>query len=107
MILKLKRTPGIYLVGFMACGKTTVGRMLAEELGWHFVDLDDDIEAKPQCSIEEILDQRGEEELRRLEHEAIVSRVHAIEGGTPTVIALNPQARKILQPLMEWVKGVA
>jgi len=45
MILKLKRTPGIYLVGFMASGKTTVGRMLATELGWTFHDLDEDIEA--------------------------------------------------------------
>ena len=36
MILKLKRTPGLYLVGFMACGKTTIGRLLADELGWSF-----------------------------------------------------------------------
>ena len=33
--------PPIYLIGYMAAGKTTVGRMLAERLGWHFVDLDD------------------------------------------------------------------
>ncbi len=31
----------IYLIGYMGAGKTTVGRMLAEKLGWHFVDLDD------------------------------------------------------------------
>lgn len=31
----------IYLIGYMASGKTTVGKMLAEQLGWHFVDLDD------------------------------------------------------------------
>ena len=30
MILKLKRTPGLYLVGFMGCGKTTVGPMVAD-----------------------------------------------------------------------------
>ena len=36
MILKLKRTPGIYLVGFMGSGKSTVGRLLAERMGWHF-----------------------------------------------------------------------
>ena len=33
MILKLKRTPGIYLVGFMGSGKSTIGRLLAERLG--------------------------------------------------------------------------
>jgi shikimate kinase len=31
----------IYLIGYMAAGKTTIGRLLAEKLGWHFVDLDD------------------------------------------------------------------
>lgn len=31
----------IYLIGYMASGKTTVGKLLAEKLGWHFVDLDD------------------------------------------------------------------
>ena len=46
MILKLKRTPGIYLVGFMGSGKSTVGRALADELGWNFLDLDDEIERR-------------------------------------------------------------
>ena len=31
----------IYLIGYMGAGKTTVGRLLADKLGWHFVDLDD------------------------------------------------------------------
>lgn len=31
----------IYLVGYMGAGKTTAGRLLAEKLGWHFVDLDE------------------------------------------------------------------
>ena len=33
--------PPIYLIGYMAAGKTTVGRILAQLLGWHFVDLDE------------------------------------------------------------------
>ena len=33
--------PPIYLIGYMAAGKTSVGRMLASKLGWHFVDLDE------------------------------------------------------------------
>ncbi len=40
MHIKLKRSPGIYIAGFMGSGKTTVGRLLAESLGWDFVDLD-------------------------------------------------------------------
>lgn len=31
----------VYLIGYMGAGKTTVGRMLADKLGWHFVDLDE------------------------------------------------------------------
>ncbi len=89
MILKLKRTPGIYLVGFMACGKTVIGRMLAESLGWKFVDIDDDIEAVEKVTIAEIFDTRGESEFRRLETDAVHKRVQAIEAGHPTVVALG------------------
>ena len=62
MILKLKRTPGIFLVGFMGCGKSTVGRSLAHELGWHFLDLDEEIERASGSTIVEIFDTRGEED---------------------------------------------
>ncbi|MGD0436001.1 MAG: shikimate kinase [Bryobacteraceae bacterium] len=89
MILKLKRTPGIYLVGFMAAGKSTIGRLLAHEMGWSFADLDEDIEAAVGVSIAEIFDQRGEEEFRRIEHEALRRRVRSIEQGRPTVVALG------------------
>ena len=43
MILRLKRTPGIYMVGFTAAGKSTVGRHLAHHLGWSFFDTDAEI----------------------------------------------------------------
>ena len=96
MILKLKRTPGIYLVGFMGSGKTTIGRLLADQLGWHFVDLDARIEAAESMSIPEIFDTRGEAEFRRLEREKMREMVRAIECGRPTVLALGGGA--IFQP---------
>jgi shikimate kinase len=89
MILKLKNTPGIYLAGFMAAGKTTIGRLLAERLGWHFVDLDEEIEAAEKMTIAQIFETRGEEEFRRIEHAAMRTRVRAIEAGRPTVMALG------------------
>jgi shikimate kinase len=89
MILKLKRTPGIYLVGFMGSGKSTVGRLLAERLGWHFADLDEEIETQQGTSIGDIFDQRGEEEFRRIETEALRAHVRRIERGRPTVVALG------------------
>jgi shikimate kinase len=89
MILKLKRTPGIYLVGFMGSGKTTIGRRLADELGWSFADLDADIETEVGTTIAQIFDTRGEEEFRRMERAAIQKRVRMIEKGRPMVIALG------------------
>lgn len=89
MILKLKRTPGIYIVGFMGCGKTTVGRLIAEEIGWRFADLDDDIERDQHASITELFATVGEEAFRRVEHEALARRVHRIQAGHPTVLALG------------------
>jgi shikimate kinase len=89
MNLKLKRTPGIYIVGFMGSGKSTVGRLLAEEIGWRFVDLDDDIEHSQKRSVSDIFATFGEKEFRRLEHEAIQNRVRTIRRGIPTVVALG------------------
>lgn len=89
MILKLKRTPGLYIVGFMGSGKSTVGRSLAKHLGWRFADLDDDIEAREQMPIPEIFDSRGEDEFRRLEHDALKRRVADIARGVPWVISVG------------------
>jgi shikimate kinase len=87
--IRLKRTPGIYVVGFMGAGKTTVGRLLAERIGWSFVDVDDDIEASAGMPITGIFDTRGEAEFRRIETEAIRARVRSIESGHPTVMAVG------------------
>lgn len=89
MILKLVRTPGIYLVGFMGSGKTTVGRALADRLGWCFVDLDEEIEAEQGMSIADIFDRFGEEHFRKLETEAIRKRARRVRGGHPVVMALG------------------
>jgi shikimate kinase len=89
MLLKLKRTPGIFLVGFMGSGKSTVGRALAEELGWGFADLDEDIEKREGMSISQIFDTHGEAEFRRAETAALQERVRSIECGRPCVIALG------------------
>jgi shikimate kinase len=89
MDLKLKRTPGIYLVGFMACGKTTVAQMLADELGWNFADIDHDIESARHMKISEIFETLGEEAFRAMEAEAIEKRIRSVERGRPTVVALG------------------
>lgn len=89
MNLRLKRTPGIYLVGFMGSGKSTVGRLLAERLGWPFLDLDEEIEAAEKTTIAAIFEDRGEAEFRRIEKEILERHVRAIQCGKPAVIALG------------------
>ncbi len=103
MILKLKRTPGIYVVGFMGAGKSTVGRHLAHRLGWSFFDSDEEIEQAEKTSIASIFEARGEAEFRRIETEIIRQHVRWIERGRPAVLALGggayaqPANRQLLE----------
>ena len=89
MNLTLKRTPGIYVVGFMGAGKSTVGRHLAHRLGWSFFDTDAEIEAAENIAIAEIFAARGEPEFRRIETAVIGQHVRWIERGRPAVLALG------------------
>ena len=89
MILKLKRTPGIYLVGFMGCGKTTIGRLLARRIGWHFADLDHDIEKAHGATVQQLFAAYGEPHFRSLEYHALKARVTEVERGKPCVLALG------------------
>jgi shikimate kinase len=57
----------VLLVGFMASGKSTVGRSLAVRLGWDFVDFDEEIEQRTGASVREIFRTRGEPAFRDLE----------------------------------------
>ena len=86
---RLKRTPGLYIAGFMGSGKSTVGRKLADRVGWDFVDVDDEIERAEQATIESIFSSRGEPEFRKIETEALRKFVRQVERGMPAVIALG------------------
>jgi shikimate kinase len=87
--LKLKRTPGVFLVGFMAIGKSTVGRALADEIGWPFVDIDEEIERSQGKTIAQLFIERGEKAFREIETEMIRAHVSQIRSGVPSVIALG------------------
>lgn len=69
----------IILCGFMGCGKSTMGRRLAKQLGCEFVDMDRYIEEKQKISVKEIFARHGEEAFRRMETEA--SRQLAAQTG--------------------------
>lgn len=59
----------IILTGFMGCGKTTVGELLAKVLGYQFVDTDRQIEQKLGLSVPEIFATHGEKRFREREQE--------------------------------------
>lgn len=79
----------IILIGYMGAGKTTIGRILAKDLGIPFYDLDWYIETRMRKKVKQIFDERGEEGFRIIEknmlHEVaeFENVVLACGGGTP------------------------
>ncbi len=76
----------LFLSGFMGAGKSTQGKQLAKELGYHFIDLDSYIETKYNKSIVDVFQELGEEEFRKLE---TMTLTDCIENNIKTVIALG------------------
>jgi shikimate kinase len=64
----------IFLTGFMGSGKSTVGPLVADQLGFRFIDLDERVEAAAGRSAAEVLQERGEPRFRALET-AVLSQV--------------------------------
>jgi shikimate kinase len=85
----------IYLVGFMAAGKTTVARALAKRLGWRAVDIDELVEARERLTVSEIFARRGEAHFRAAERAVLLEQI----GQTQIVVAtgggtfVDPQNR--------------
>lgn len=73
----------VVLTGFMASGKTAVGRRLARRLGYEFIDTDQVIEEKTGCAIADLFASSGEPAFRALERATIASLVPSV----PSVIA--------------------
>src|SRR5205807_7894473 len=65
----------IYLVGFMAAGKTTVARALAKRLDWPAVDVDERIEEREHLSVAEIFAKRGEPYFRATERAVLAEQL--------------------------------
>ncbi len=79
----------IFLIGYMGSGKTTLGKQVAAQLGYDFIDMDDFIEQKQGVTIAQLFAQRGEGYFRELENKAIKElalkdeTVIATGGGSP------------------------
>ena len=79
----------IFLIGYMGCGKSTLGKPLAQKLGYRFIDMDSEIEKKQGLSISEIFNQYGESAFREMERDFLEgldsedNLVVSTGGGTP------------------------
>jgi shikimate kinase len=72
----------LILIGLPASGKTTVGRLTAERLGWSFIDTDHVMEQRENVAIQALMDERGMEGYRKAEESAVLSL-----NGAHSVIA--------------------
>jgi len=84
-IANLASPQRIVLTGFMGAGKSTVGRLLARQLDWRFIDADDEIETAAGATIAEVFRQHGEPWFRQLERET----VHRLISSQRLVLALG------------------
>jgi shikimate kinase len=102
----------VCLTGFMGSGKSTVGRMLAAQLAWHFADLDAEIERESGLSISQIFAQKGETVFREIEHKSLARVLGtASERNTRLVLALGggtfaqPRNAALIRELGEPQRG--
>lgn len=88
----------MYLVGFMAAGKTTVARALARRLDWRLIDIDEVVEQREHMPVADIFAKHGESYFRIAERDALTQQlgvphvVVATGGGT----FVDPQNRSLI-----------
>ena len=92
----------VILIGYMGCGKTTIGRKLSYRLRKPFLDTDKQIELKQKCTITEIFENQGEAAFRDMETAYLKSLLNesseyviAVGGGLP----IREENRKLLKEL--------
>ncbi len=89
----------VVLIGFSGSGKSSVGRLLAQRLGWELIDTDAEVERVAGKRIHQVFSEEGEAAFRRLEREAVgralrgSSRIVAVGGGA----VMDPANREAMR----------
>jgi shikimate kinase len=96
----------LYLIGFMGCGKTNIGREIAKKLSLPFQDIDEIVELQSRKTIEQIFEKWGEYRFRLMETEILQNwkdeAVYATGGGI-IVTAVNREILKNPDNLVIWL----
>ncbi len=100
----------VLLVGMMGAGKTTVGRLVAERLGWPYLDSDEQIERRTGRTVREIFEAQGEGAFRAEEKQALAE---ALTSDGPLVVSvaggavLDPDNRRRIARagLVVWLRA--
>jgi shikimate kinase len=100
----------VFIIGMMGCGKTTVGRLLAERLGWRHLDSDEQVARDTRKTVPQMFAELGEPAFRAAEARALAASAVA---DTPTVVSVaggavvDPDNRRVLQRggMIVWLRA--
>ncbi len=107
----MRNKPNIILIGMKGSGKTTIGNLLAQKLGYHQLELDQILEKEyekkysEKLSSREIFKKKGSENFRNLEHTALAQLIKNMQQSEPFVLSvgggtiLSENNQKLLLPL--------
>lgn len=87
-------------IGLMGSGKSSVGRLVAQRLGWPFIDIDDLIEESTGSTVAELWEQGGEAAYRPLEQELVIDALGALDHSvlaTPGGVVLDRDAVRAVE----------
>jgi len=97
------RPSRVFLAGMMGSGKTLIGRILAQALGWSFIDLDGSIEERAGRTVSELFAEDGEEAFRRLERESLEAVLEE-EVDTGLILSLGG-GTYVQEGVAEWLRS--
>ena len=99
----------IYLIGYRCTGKTSVGKLLSQALGWQFIDMDVELTRRVGMSISEFVDRHGWQDFRRQEESAVRQirhlKRHVVATGGGVVLSRQNVIAMKASGMLIWLKA--